>query len=77
MLQHFLLKPVQRLPQYRLLLQDYLKNLDQNDDDFENTVNALRVVEDVASKAESFIKNEVKSVGFFIIPVLSFSKVHL
>jgi hypothetical protein len=56
--QHYLLKPVQRLPQYRLLLQDYLKNLDQSDEDFFNTINALKVVEDVASKAEVFIKNE-------------------
>lgn len=58
--QHYLLKPVQRLPQYRLLLHDYLKHLDQSDEDFKNTLNALKVVEDVASQAEFFIKNEVK-----------------
>ncbi|KAJ6656376.1 hypothetical protein lerEdw1_003879 [Lerista edwardsae] len=36
-LKHYLLKPVQRIPQYRLLLTDYLKNLLEDSADFRDT----------------------------------------
>ncbi|NXT80852.1 FGD6 protein, partial [Zapornia atra] len=36
-LKHYLLKPVQRIPQYRLLLTDYLKNLLEESADYRDT----------------------------------------
>ncbi|XP_011792226.1 PREDICTED: FYVE, RhoGEF and PH domain-containing protein 6 [Colobus angolensis palliatus] len=36
-LKHYLLKPVQRIPQYRLLLTDYLKNLIEDAGDYRDT----------------------------------------
>lgn len=49
--QHHLLKPIQRIPQYRLLLQQYLHHLKPDDMDYEDTVNALEVVSRVAEHA--------------------------
>lgn len=50
-IQHHLLKPIQRIPQYRLLLQQYLHYLKPDDVDYEDTVNALEVVSRVAEHA--------------------------
>lgn len=50
-IQHHLLKPIQRIPQYRLLLQQYLHHLKPDDIDYEDTVNALEVVSRVAEHA--------------------------
>lgn len=50
-LQHHLLKPIQRIPQYRLLLQQYLHHLKPDDVDYEDTVSALEVVSRVAEHA--------------------------
>ncbi|XP_044535099.1 FYVE, RhoGEF and PH domain-containing protein 6 [Gracilinanus agilis] len=36
-IRHYLLKPVQRIPQYRLLLTDYLKNLLEDSADYRDT----------------------------------------
>jgi FYVE/RhoGEF/PH domain-containing protein 5/6 len=58
-LQHFLLKPVQRLPQYRLLLEDYLKHLHPDSPDFDDTANALRIVSDAAEHANNTVKQGV------------------
>ncbi len=56
-LKHFMLKPVQRLPQYKLLLEDYLKHLDSsNGADFDDTTNALRIVSEAADHANDTIK---------------------
>jgi FYVE/RhoGEF/PH domain-containing protein 5/6 len=59
----FFLKPVQRLPQYQLMFQNYIKKLDENDADFEDAVKALEVVTEAAchaneqiEKSENFIK---------------------
>ena len=54
-IKHFLLKPVQRLPQYKLLLEDYLKHLDENSEDFSDTVEALKIVSDVLKHANDVI----------------------
>lgn len=51
-IQHHILKPIQRIPQYRLLLQQYLHNLKPDDVDYEDTVNALEVVSRVAEHAD-------------------------
>ncbi|XP_040566284.1 uncharacterized protein [Lepeophtheirus salmonis] len=56
-IKHFMLKPVQRLPQYKLLLEDYLKHLDPvNSLDFDDTTNALRIVSDAAEHANDTIR---------------------
>jgi FYVE/RhoGEF/PH domain-containing protein 5/6 len=60
-MQHYMLKPVQRLPQYRLLLEDYLKHLDPDGDDFDDTTTALRIVSEVAEQADNTIKQGVSS----------------
>jgi len=54
-IKHFLLKPVQRFPQYKLLLQDYLKHLDKDAEDYEDTVNALKIVTDLLKNANDAI----------------------
>ncbi|XP_053108019.1 FYVE, RhoGEF and PH domain-containing protein 6 isoform X2 [Hemicordylus capensis] len=55
-LKHYLLKPVQRIPQYRLLLTDYLKNLLEDSTDFKDTQDALAVVIEVANHANDIMK---------------------
>ncbi|XP_075065514.1 FYVE, RhoGEF and PH domain-containing protein 6 isoform X2 [Mixophyes fleayi] len=55
-LKHYLLKPVQRIPQYRLLLTDYLKNLSQESSDYSDTQAALSVVIEVANHANDILK---------------------
>ncbi|KAJ7329920.1 hypothetical protein JRQ81_016094 [Phrynocephalus forsythii] len=55
-LKHYLLKPVQRIPQYRLLLTDYLKNLSEDSADFRDTKDALAVVIEVANHANDIMK---------------------
>lgn len=54
-IQHFLLKPVQRLPQYKLLLGDYLKNLSKADEDYADTVKALKFITDLLKNANDVI----------------------
>uniref|UniRef100_A0A674IFX6 FYVE, RhoGEF and PH domain containing 6 n=1 Tax=Terrapene triunguis TaxID=2587831 RepID=A0A674IFX6_9SAUR len=55
-LKHYLLKPVQRIPQYRLLLTDYLKNLLEDSADYRDTQGALAVVIEVANHANDIMK---------------------
>ncbi|KAL1775074.1 FYVE, and PH domain-containing 6 [Sigmodon hispidus] len=55
-LKHYLLKPVQRIPQYRLLLTDYLKNLLEDSADHRDTQGALAVVIEVANHANDTMK---------------------
>lgn len=55
-LKHYLLKPVQRIPQYRLLLTDYLKNLLEDSVDHRDTQDALAVVIEVANHANDTMK---------------------
>ncbi|KAG9490402.1 hypothetical protein GDO78_005980 [Eleutherodactylus coqui] len=56
-LKHYLLKPVQRIPQYRLLLTDYLQNLLQESSDYSDTQAALSVVIEVANHANDILKH--------------------
>ena len=60
-LSHYMLKPVQRLPQYKLLLEDYLKNLDASSEDYDDTTTALRIVTDAADHANETIKQMVRT----------------
>ncbi|XP_037306787.2 FYVE, RhoGEF and PH domain-containing protein 6-like [Pungitius pungitius] len=55
-LKHYLLKPVQRIPQYRLLLTDYLKNQSEDSVDYKDTEAALEIVKEVASHANDAMK---------------------
>uniref|UniRef100_A0AAV2L3L8 FYVE, RhoGEF and PH domain-containing protein 6-like n=1 Tax=Knipowitschia caucasica TaxID=637954 RepID=A0AAV2L3L8_KNICA len=55
-LRHFLLKPVQRIPQYQLLLTDYLKNLSEDASDYKDTQEALVIVKEVANHANDIMK---------------------
>lgn len=59
-IQHHLLKPIQRLPQYRLLLQQYLHYLKEDDIDYEDTVKALQVVSQVAEHANQSMSEDAK-----------------
>lgn len=60
-IKHYMLKPVQRIPQYRLLLNDYLKHLDENSVDYSDTLRALKIVCDVAEHANRSMKDGVCS----------------
>ncbi|XP_033824528.1 FYVE, RhoGEF and PH domain-containing protein 6-like [Periophthalmus magnuspinnatus] len=55
-LKHYLLKPVQRIPQYQLLLTDYLKNLLEDSADYKDTQEALVIVKEVANHANDIMK---------------------
>lgn len=55
-LKHYMLKPVQRIPQYRLLLEDYLRHLSQTSPDWGDTHAALKIVRDVADHANRSIQ---------------------
>nr|CAD7259699.1 unnamed protein product [Timema shepardi] len=55
-LKHYMLKPIQRIPQYRLLLDDYLRNLLCESPDYEDTKTALKIVCDVADHANRSLK---------------------
>ncbi|XP_033845454.1 FYVE, RhoGEF and PH domain-containing protein 6 [Periophthalmus magnuspinnatus] len=55
-LKHYLLKPVQRIPQYQLLLTDYMKNLSADSEDHKDTQAALCIVKEVANHANDIMK---------------------
>lgn len=55
-LKHYMLKPVQRIPQYRLLLEEYLKFLPENSPDYVDTQTALAIVANVAAHANDTMK---------------------
>uniref|UniRef100_A0A673ZNG4 FYVE, RhoGEF and PH domain containing 6 n=1 Tax=Salmo trutta TaxID=8032 RepID=A0A673ZNG4_SALTR len=55
-LRHYLLKPVQRIPQYQMLLTDYLKNLSLDSADYKDTQAALGIVKEVANHANDIMK---------------------
>lgn len=58
-LKHYMLKPVQRIPQYRLLLDDYLKHLEKDSIDYDDTQTALKIVCEVADHANRSMKHGV------------------
>lgn len=55
-IRHYLLKPIQRIPQYKLLLQDYLKHLSPDSEDYKNTCTALSIVSEVADHANESMR---------------------
>ena len=54
-LKHYLLKPVQRLPQYKLLLADYVKHLENEGEDYQDSVRALHMITDLLKNANDVI----------------------
>ncbi|CAL8093031.1 unnamed protein product [Orchesella dallaii] len=60
-LKHYMLKPVQRMPQYRLLLEDYLKSLDKDSEDYNDAVKGIAIVKDVAEHANEAIRLQVNA----------------
>ena len=60
-LKHYMLKPVQRIPQYRLLLEEYLKYLPEDNADYVDTQTALAVVANVAAHANETMKQGVST----------------
>uniref|UniRef100_A0A6Q2X6K9 FYVE, RhoGEF and PH domain containing 6 n=1 Tax=Esox lucius TaxID=8010 RepID=A0A6Q2X6K9_ESOLU len=69
-LKHYLLKPVQRIPQYQLLLTDYLKNLSPDSADYKDTLAALGIMKEVANHANDSMKQGVRRTLFISIFVI-------
>lgn len=61
-LKHYMLKPIQRIPQYRLLLEDYLSYQDPDSVDYADTQTALHIVCDVANHANRSMKHGVSTL---------------
>ena len=61
-----MLKPVQRLPQYKLLLEDYLRRINHDSVDFDDTTIALRIVSDAADHANNTIRQGVRMDIFML-----------
>ncbi|XP_045165344.2 protein piccolo-like isoform X2 [Mercenaria mercenaria] len=57
-LKHYMLKPIQRIPQYRLLLQDYMKHLSQDSPEMKDMQTALAIVSEVATHANENMRHE-------------------
>ncbi|KAG7329376.1 hypothetical protein KOW79_007550 [Hemibagrus wyckioides] len=55
-LKHYMLKPIQRLPQYQLLLTEYFENLDEDSPDYKDAQDALSIVKEVANHANETMK---------------------
>ena len=55
-LEALLIQPVQRIPRYRLLLEDLMKNTPVSHPDFENTENSLKHIRDVATNVNESIR---------------------
>ncbi|XP_076313551.1 uncharacterized protein LOC143226451 isoform X1 [Tachypleus tridentatus] len=55
-LEHYMLKPIQRIPQYRLFLERYLKYLSYDDSEYGDTEKALDIITRVTEHANEFMK---------------------
>ncbi|XP_066593919.1 FYVE, RhoGEF and PH domain-containing protein 2-like [Prorops nasuta] len=55
-LPHHMLSPIQRLPRYELLLKDYLRNLSEENMDYEDTKKALELVSTAADHTNEAMK---------------------
>jgi len=68
----FLIMPVQRVPRYRMLLQEVLKHTEANDAEYSDLTVALTKIKEVATKINEFIADaeklkkvvEIQRVGF-------------
>lgn len=66
-LKTYLLKPIQRVPQYKLLLETYLRHLSQESVDYTDSIVALKIVTEVADHANNKMKYEVIVLNALII----------
>ncbi|XP_052779804.1 uncharacterized protein LOC128217033 isoform X2 [Mya arenaria] len=57
-LKHYMLKPIQRIPQYKLFLQDYMKHLPADSPEIKDMTTALAIVSDVAFHANENMRHE-------------------
>ncbi|XP_064632195.1 titin-like isoform X2 [Lineus longissimus] len=55
-LRHYMLKPIQRIPQYKLLLQDYLNHLSEHSIDYKDASAALAIVSEIATHANESMR---------------------
>uniref|UniRef100_A0A8C2HQG8 FYVE, RhoGEF and PH domain-containing protein 6-like n=1 Tax=Cyprinus carpio TaxID=7962 RepID=A0A8C2HQG8_CYPCA len=55
---HYMLKPIQRIPQYQLLLTSYLNNLDEESADYKDAEAALMIVKEVANHANEIVRHK-------------------
>ncbi|XP_064483624.1 FYVE, RhoGEF and PH domain-containing protein 6-like isoform X2 [Ornithodoros turicata] len=55
-LEQYMLKPIQRIPQYRLLLRDYVDHLSVDAEDYQDACQALEIVSQVANHANESMK---------------------
>ncbi|XP_056595965.1 FYVE, RhoGEF and PH domain-containing protein 6-like isoform X2 [Triplophysa dalaica] len=55
---HYMLKPIQRIPQYQLLLTAYLNNIDESSPDYKDAEAALVIVKEVANHANEIVRQE-------------------
>ncbi|XP_013792743.1 FYVE, RhoGEF and PH domain-containing protein 6-like [Limulus polyphemus] len=62
-LNNYMLKPIQRISQYCLLLQDYLNHLQEDSPDYEDTVAALQIMSQVASETMKHEDNISKLIS--------------
>ncbi|ELT98343.1 hypothetical protein CAPTEDRAFT_122968 [Capitella teleta] len=56
-LQNHMLGPIQRVPRYEMLLKDYLKRLDSDSPDQDDTIKALELVKMAACHSNEAMKN--------------------
>ena len=56
-----MLVPVQRIPRYQLLLQDYLKKMPENAPDYEKATKALVAIKEAALHSNQTIGQQVRS----------------
>ena len=62
----------QKLFQYRMLLEDYLRHLPPSSSDFDDTTNALRIVSEAAEHANDTVKQGVRKTSHVDNSVNSF-----
>lgn len=65
-LSSLLLKPIQRVLKYPLLLQELIKNTEETHADYEDLVKALKCMQDVASYINE-IKRRHELSSFFVV----------
>ena len=68
--EHYFLTPVQRLMRYKILLESYLKNLNNNSSDYEPAVEALAIVTDAAKGANEHMTKDVSEKYLYIHIIL-------
>ena len=70
-----MLGPVQRVPRYRLLLNDYVKRLPEDSADYEDATNALKLITVAATHSNETMKKIVSFVFVYSISSSEISKI--